>query len=84
MDPASFAVVVIKMGSWFGGDGRELGDSKRSVVGSEGIDGVPNVGRIAACQLKSVTGMAYYTYVRQWVHLESYMVLHQVISPEQQ
>jgi hypothetical protein len=48
--PASFAVDVISTGSWFGGEESRLGDEKRRVVGSAGIEGTPNVGRIAVYQ----------------------------------
>jgi len=45
--PASFAVDVIRIGSWFGGDERRLGDWNSRDDGSDGMDGRPNVGLIA-------------------------------------
>ena len=64
--PASFDVDVINTGSWFGGEESRPGDEKRRVVGSEGMDGNPNDGRIAARQLGQVK--AERTHVLLKVH----------------
>lgn len=37
----------MSIGSWFGGDERREGDWKSWALGSKGIEGYPNVGRIA-------------------------------------
>ena len=59
---------MINTGSWFGGDESRPGDEERRVVGSEGIEGNPNDGRIAARQLGQVK--AERTHVHREVHPE--------------
>lgn len=66
MEPASLEVVVIRSGSWLGGEDREFGDSNRSVVGSEGIEGRPNVGRMASHQLGELDGFSELTFTDRY------------------